>query len=139
MMNGVTQAAHKDKFASRASQVGKWVDKVLGPGFNKYSPAESWAPAINLYEHETHYCVVVDLAGVKHEEINLLTEGSRLTLSGYRQTPGVPELTESAQLHHMEIDHGQFYRSLELPRDVDSDRIEASYKCGFLWIHIPKK
>jgi HSP20 family protein len=141
-MTVVVHAAREDKFASVAKQVGRWMDQVLGPGFRKYSPGESWAPAINLCEDETHYCVVVELAGVTAEEIDLQTEGRKLILSGFREAPGLPESGGNVRLHHMEIDHGVFSRSLELPTDADmedADRIEAVYRLGFLWIHIPKR
>ncbi len=132
------QATHEDRFASVAKQMGQWVDHVLGRGYHKYCPEESWSPAIDLYEDETHYCVVVDLAGVEADEISVHTEGRMLILSGYRQPPCISDPRGSVKLHHMEIDQGQFCRPLELPADIDSDEIEASYKRGFLWIHLPK-
>ena len=133
------QASREDKFASITKHMGEWVDQVLGTGFHKYRPSEAWSPTINLHEDETHYCIVVDLAGVEAEEIDLRPEGNILVLSGYRQSPGVTEATGSVRLHHMEIDHGQFSRSMEIPQDVDVDRIEAFYKQGLLWIRLPKK
>ena len=38
----------------------------------------------------------------------------------------------------MEIDHGGFCREVELPEDVDRDRIAANYRNGMLWIELPK-
>lgn len=134
------QASHdEDQFASMAKQMGQWVDQVLGQGFHKYRPDETWSPMLNLYEDDTHYCIVVDLAGVKPEEIELHPEAGTLVLSGYRPTPGMSDASGNVRLHHMEIDHGRFCRTLELPADVDIDRIEAFYKTGFLWIRLPKK
>lgn len=138
-MRVALQAAQEDRFGSMAKQMGRWVDQVIGKGFHKYSPDEAWSPAINLYEDDTHYCVVVDLAGVIAEEIELHPDGDVLVLAGYRQTPGVSEATGNVRLHHMEIDHGRFSRSLELPGDVDTEGIEAYYKSGLLWIRLPKK
>jgi HSP20 family protein len=37
----------------------------------------------------------------------------------------------------MEIDYGPFERVLELPSDVDPDRVEAKYRDGLLWIYLP--
>jgi len=138
-MTAVIQAAHRDELGSVARQMGKWIDHVLGHGFRGYCPEDSWSPAINLYEDQTHYCVVADLSGVEAEKIDLRTEGKTLILSGFRPTPGLEEVKGRLRLHHMEIDHGRFCRSLELPQDIDTDGIEASYKTGLLWIHLPKK
>jgi HSP20 family molecular chaperone IbpA len=38
----------------------------------------------------------------------------------------------------MEIDHGGFCREVELPEDVDRERIAANYRNGMLWIELPK-
>ena len=139
-MRAVMQAAHhEDKFAFMAKQMGKWVDQVFRPGFHKFSSGEAWVPAVNIYESDAGYCVVVDLAGVKAEEIELSARDNKLTVSGYREAPCMVKEAKQIRLHHMEIDHGKFCRSLELPEDVDMDRVEANYKSGFLWIHVPKR
>jgi len=39
----------------------------------------------------------------------------------------------------MEIDHGHFVRDVELPHDVHSEQITATYRNGMLWIELPKK
>ena len=42
------------------------------------------------------------------------------------------------RIHLMEIDHGAFCREVELPEDVDRERISATYRNGMLWIELPK-
>ena len=42
------------------------------------------------------------------------------------------------RIHLMEIDHGSFCREVELPEDVDRDRIVANYRNGMLWVELPK-
>jgi len=42
------------------------------------------------------------------------------------------------RVHLMEIDHGPFSRDVELPPDVNRERITATYRNGLLWIEIPK-
>jgi len=138
-MNAATRlAADDDKFSSMARQVGKWMDQVLGPGFRQYSPDDTWTPAVNFCEGDDSYCIVVDLAGMKADEIDLRTEGRKLTLAGFRPVPRAPGPWEKRQMRHMEIDHGSFCRTIELPADSDIDAVEANYKGGFLWIVIPK-
>lgn len=130
--------AVEGKFSSLAQQMSKWVDQVLGPGYHSYATSEGWSPAINVYEDKTHYCLVVDLAGIRPEDI-LRVENGVLVISGARQTPGLEELNSPVRLHHMEIEHGRFSRRLEVPKNVDIDAIEASYRNGFLWVRMPKK
>ncbi len=128
----------EDKFSSLGHQMGKWVDQVLGPGYQRYSTSKGWSPPVNVYESETQYSLVVDLAGVSIEDV-LRVEKGMLVIAGTRETPGLEQLEGSVRVHHMEIDHGLFQRKLEIPGDVDTDRIEASYRMGLLWIRMPKK
>ena len=133
--------ASKDKSVSVTWHMSRWVEKVLGPGYQNYSLTGGWTPAINAYEDATHYCVVVDLAGVDPDrDVHLHVEEKArnlLVLSGNRATPGMSEGCK-LRLHAMEIDHGRFVRTLRLPDNVAIDQIEATYVKGFLRIKLPK-
>ncbi len=138
-MTHAVQVMAEETFGSMARQMSKWVDHVLGPAYHYYRPAEAWAPAINLYEDEAQYYVVVDLAGLKAEQIDLHVEKGIMTISGERPAPLVPEIKGQVSLHLMEIDHGRFCRALKLPDNVDIDTIpNASYRNGYLWLRMPK-
>ena len=138
MARGI-EVMHEDRFTSMARQMTKWVDQVLGPTYHKYCPSETWTPSINFYEDEEQYCMVVELSGVDPAAVDLRVEGNLLMLRGHRATPGMEKVCGRLQLHHMEIDHGPFCRTIELPRDVKVDAIaEADYKNGFLYVRLPK-
>jgi HSP20 family protein len=86
----------------------------------------------------------VDLAGVVKEEIDLQVHKQTLTLKGNRLVPtpsrdGAAEGHAKCRIHVMEIDHGPFIREVELPDDIESERIIATYRNGMLWIELPKK
>lgn len=114
------------------------VDRVYGPGYYHYCPAESWTPAMNLYEDMRNYYAVVNLAGVGSQAIELDVSDGKLTIAGHRPTPPPPEVHGKLKLFHMEIDHGRFCRTLDLPRGVATNRIEAVYRAGQLLITMPK-
>jgi HSP20 family protein len=107
-------------------------------GYHEYCPGETWTPAVNLYEDESNYYVVADLAGSGNEAIELDYHEGQLTISGHRTMPVPPEATGRLKVHHMEIDYGRFCRKLGIPADVDVDRIEAVYRAGQLYITLPK-
>lgn len=133
-----TQAV-EDKFISMARQMGKWVDQVLGPQYHQFCPADAWNPAVNIYETQGQYCIVMDLAGVKGEEIDVRVESGVLVISGERAVPGLSECSEPVRMHLMEIDHGRFCRTLEVPENVDVKGFKAVYGNGYLWVKMPKK
>jgi HSP20 family protein len=131
------EAAQRGKPHQNAHS-GQWIEHVLGPNYRKFSPGETWTPAVNIYETPRLFCVLVELAGIKAEQIDLRMEGGKLVISGQRPAPNLPESDGVVRLHHMEIDHGHFCRSLELPPEVNGDEIEAFHQVGFLWIYLPK-
>ena len=137
-MSSVLTMAEKDEASPIGGQMGRWMDHVLGPSFQHYRPAENWQPAVNLCEHETFFCAIVELAGMKATDIDLRAEEGLLVLTGERALPGEKEAEGSVRLHLMEIDHGRFQRAIELPENVNIDAIEAFYRNGYLWIRIPK-
>ena len=132
--------AGRDKRQHHPGGIGKWVDQVLGPAYHNYRPGQAWSPAVNLYEDAVSYFVVVDLAGVRRNEIELLVKDGMMTISGRRTMPGPADMAGKAKVHLMEVEYGQFFRSLELPDDVDVEAIgDGKYRGGFLWIRLPKK
>jgi len=128
----------KDEPRFLARQISTWVEHVLSPAYRKYRDKGVWTPPANLYEDETHYYLAVDLAGVHRDKIELTVEERVLTVSGERPTPQYSRGTGQKCLHLMEIEHGRFRRSVEIPRDVDTDSISATYRCGYLWVLMPK-
>ena len=122
-----------------SGEMGRWVERVLGPQYHHFISGKAWKPAINFYEDDSQYLMIVDLAGAQIEQIDLRIDGGVLTLSGQREAPGLPESSGRKRVHLMEIDHGKFSREMQLPQDVVMDAIEASYRGGYLWVRLPKK
>jgi HSP20 family protein len=136
------EAMNQESFSSMARQMGRWVNHVLGQQYHRFCPGDAWAPAVNFYEGPDGYCVVVELAGVPTETIDLRIEEGRMMISGQREVPEPPGCSGSVRVRMMEIDHGRFSRKLDLPDDVDVDasvNLSANYSNGFLWIQLPRK
>ena len=131
-------------FGNLARQMNKIMDQ-MHKGYFNFAPSETWTPSVNLYETETGYLVCVDLAGVEKDKIDIMVEDHILRLKGQRPVPTNPDGAESdlhnkrVRVHLMEIDNGSFSREVELPLDVQHDKIVARYRNGMLWIELPKK
>ena len=138
MINHMAQLAEKGP-SSLPNQMSRWVEQVLGKNYHKYCPGEAWAPVVNLYEDAVSYLLVVDLAGLRTEDIDLRVEKNILVLSGDRQTPALPKTSPPVRVRLMEIDHGPFCRSVELPADANLEAVEACYRGGFLWVRVSKR
>jgi|SRR5581483_1809993 len=96
------------------------------------SRVTGFTPPLDVRETEDDYLVMVDLPGVKSEDVTIELNDQVLTISGSR----VPVDTGESQL--VERPYGSFVRSLTLPKGVDSDQIKADYHDGVLELHIPK-
>lgn len=131
--------------SSFTERMNRWVEQVLGPDYRRYCARRAWTPCVNLYEDVDSYYVVVELSGIEADKVELRVENNNLVLEGRRATPrpeacpGCDEIPlRKLRTHLMEIDHGQFSRTLQMPEAVDRDRTEASYRNGYLWITCPK-
>ena len=96
------------------------------------SRVTGYTPALDLHETDDEYFVVVDLPGVKPDDVTIELNDQVLMISGSRVT------VESGEAQVIERPYGSFVRSLTLPKGVDSDQIKADYQDGVLELHIPK-
>lgn len=93
-----------------------------------------WHPPTDVYELEDHLVVIVEIAGMRDHDFSVVLHGQRLTISGVRQSPGIPP---DGAYHQLEIPYGEFRTEVMLPRPVLSDAVTAEYRDGFLRIEIP--
>ncbi len=93
----------------------------------------TWHPPTDLYETEDKFIIRVEIAGMNKEEFCVSLDNNILTISGVR-----PDMPLRRSFHQMEILFGDFKTAVELPSSVDSDRVTAEYRDGFLNIHLPK-
>jgi HSP20 family protein len=101
-----------------------------------YQTDPSFHPPMDVYETENDLVVVMEIAGVRVEDIHVVFEKDTLAISGARvESCSSPKI----RLHQMEIDYGDFYRTLYIPFPLKADEIRAVYRQGFLTITIPKR
>ncbi len=126
----------EDSLTDHVKHMGEAMQRAAHSRFFRFSPPDAWQPATNLYETEDRYVVCMDLAGVNREEIDVEVRQEVLVIRGRRESPR-PQ--SSSKVHLMEIDHGNFRRSITIPSSVMVDNIKARYVDGYLWIELPKE
>lgn len=102
---------------------------------NQEGASESyWVPNTDVYVSEGGLVVKVELAGMRREDLELVIEGNRVRIAGYR-----PDGCRAAKCKFlvMEINYGAFETVLELPKGYDLSRARAAYQNGFLRIDVP--
>src|SRR5437764_8582968 len=70
-----------------------------------------WEPPVDMIDRANTLLVRVALPGVAADEIEVSTDGARLHVRGTRQLRARPGDT----IHRLEIPHGCFERTIELP------------------------
>jgi len=94
-----------------------------------------WRPVVDVLETEEGFIFRAELPGVSKENVSIVVEGNRVTLSGVRfpdEDPG------RAAYHSAERIHGEFLRSFTIGTDVDAERATARYVDGLLELFLPK-
>jgi HSP20 family protein len=91
-------------------------------------------PQIDCYRTERPAAihVVVELAGVDPDKIQILVDERTLIISGERRRPRANRVYQQ-----MEIDYGRFTRQVALFGDIDVEASKATYKRGVLTIVLP--
>jgi len=79
--------------------------------------------------------VRVEVPGIEKKDCRITIEGNLLYVSGEKR---YERESHGSTCHVMERAYGSFQRTIPLPRNVDADNAEASYRNGVLSIRLPK-
>jgi len=109
-------------------EMNRFFDWTWRPGATEY-------PTLNVWSNEDDVVVQAEVPGFAPEDIDVSVVQNTLTLRGSRKPE---ELKEGETYHRRERWTGKFVRSLELPFEVDSGKVEAEYKNGILSIKLPR-
>lgn len=103
--------------------------------FSRHAFTGTSFPAVDIVEREHGFDLVVELPGMKREDIRISVEKGILSVSGERKHYGFPEGTK-VLLH--ETNTKPFERAFQLPDGIDANAISAEMKDGILRIQLPK-
>jgi HSP20 family protein len=95
----------------------------------------AFRPSVDCFvtDDPAQLVVVVEVAGVEPDSIEIAIEDGALTIAGQRTRPRV----EGQVYQQAEIDYGRFERLIQLDRGVDASAATASYDAGMLRIALP--
>lgn len=109
---------------------------AMGKNLNSWNNnhPHRWQPATDIYETEEKIIILMEIAGIKEEDLTILLHQDTLVVQGIRrfnyETPRA--------IHQMEIPYGEFNVELHINIPVDDSQIEAVYDQGLLRIDLPK-
>lgn len=92
-------------------------------------------PPVNISATNDGCIVTAEIPGVEADNIDISVVNETLTITGERQSEN---LEESETYHRKERLFGKFARSVELPFQIEADKVEANFANGVLTIKLPR-
>lgn len=93
-----------------------------------------WNPPTDIYESNNMTYIKIEVAGLDEERLEIINEGSVLTVRGQRTKDSHPE---GVHYQLMEVPYGHFERRFRFRYSLEKAKIEAQYQHGFLLIKVP--
>jgi len=119
----------------------KEMERLLDEVANRKPPSvhfapKAWQPTIDVFETDSEVVVLIELAGVNENEIEVTVQHDILTIRGIRKDikRGIKRTYSQ-----MEILWGPFERNVTLPANINVDEIKAFYEAGILEVVLPKR
>lgn len=130
----------KENIFSQLKSIEDGMNNLLGAmsslTHSKYTFQDScdevWTPNCDVYISESQLFIVIELAGITKESLELVFNDNYLLLRGSRDFT-IP--CSGVCFYHMEIDTGAFERTIYFPEvELDKENPEVSYQNGILKI-----
>jgi HSP20 family protein len=96
---------------------------------------EEFLPSLEFKEDENQFQLHLDIPGMERKDLDISVSGNVLTVKGERKEE---EHKKGKGYFYSERRYGSFQRSVELPVEVDADKVAANYKDGVLELTLPK-
>ena len=93
----------------------------------------------DILDYPNAYKFVVDMPGLKADQIDVHMEDSTLVVGGDRKRDKDKDHREGVKYIRMERRHGKFLKRFELPDNANLDKICANYQDGVLIVTVDKK
>ncbi|MBZ0156566.1 MAG: Hsp20/alpha crystallin family protein [Alphaproteobacteria bacterium] len=95
----------------------------------------SFSPKVDVVENDKDIKVTAELPGLDEKDIDVSLHKDVLTISGEKREE---REDKEKDYYRMERSFGSFSRSIPLPVEVQTDKVEAQFRKGVLTITLPK-
>ena len=95
----------------------------------------SFMPRLDVSEDEKEIAVSVEIPGMDENDIQVSFNHGVLVISGEKRSE---KEEKDRRFHRVERSFGSFRREVEMPGEVEEDKITATFKKGVLTVVLPK-
>ena len=132
----------KRKKDSRATELRRDTDNLYGRFFEpNFLPSSypfgkgKWDPTLDISEGRKDITVKAEIPGIEAKDFDISIDGRFLTIRGEKKQE---QKEKDENYYRVERSYGYFNRTIELPAEVNPDKVDASYKRSILKIKLSK-
>ena len=96
----------------------------------------AFSPKIDVTEDDKAVKVMAELPGMEEKDLDISLRGDTLTIKGEKREE---KEDKREGYYRMERSYGSFSRTIPLPSEVETDKVQAELKKGVLTVVLPKK
>lgn len=113
------------------------VNVVVGSKFSAERNNNSYfSPDLDIYETDRGIFIEIELSGVSGKDIKVFLNNNNLLIKGKKNCH---HKGNNTKYYMLERPYGFFEKIIELPDNINSEKIEAIFKDGVLFISVPFK
>lgn len=125
-----------DRWSNLRDELNSFFELPFWSSFTRAGQLFSgWSPALDLYQSNDNVVAVVELPGMRKEDIEISLHDGTLTISGERRRESS---SDGEKAERTERYMGRFRRSIALPTRLDANKVSATYRDGILTVTLPK-
>jgi len=107
----------------------------LFDNIDRATPSVSGFPAMNVWMSEDGAVVTAELPGMDVKDLDISVSGETLSVTGERKADDLPK---DAVYQRQERNFGKFTRTIDLPFQIDANKVQANLEKGILRILLPR-
>jgi HSP20 family protein len=110
------------------------IQKIVRDFKNNSEISSNYFPAVDVIEKDNSINIVVELPGVKKEEVKIVLENGILTINGGKKNYVGDK--DAAKVYRSERKFGKFERGFKLRENINPDNVKAKFENGVLTVSV---
>ena len=94
-----------------------------------------WCPTLDISEGRKDITIRAEIPGIEAKDFDISVDGRLLTIKGEKKQE---QKQKEETYYRVERSYGYFNRTIQLPADVNPDKVDATYRRGILKIKLRK-
>lgn len=90
---------------------------------------------IDVIDRDDAFVLKAEIPGIEKDKLDIQVHGNQVYISGVKEED---ESGEDESYVYRERRYGEFSRTVQLPVDIDSDKVKATFENGVLKVTLPK-